>query len=139
MTVPEGLGSRVLLVDDSRAIRAVLRRMLHEAGFSVYEAGNGHEALRVLDQEGVPDIALLDWNMPEMNGYELLLAIRARPDCDGLPVLMVTTESEAEQVMKALDAGADEYLMKPFTNEALLAKVQLATARMFERTGRCDA
>ncbi len=139
MTIPEGLGSRVLLVDDSRAIRAVLRRMLQETGFTVHEAANGVEALRVLEAEGVPDIALLDWNMPEMNGFELLLALRARPDCDGLPVLMVTTESETDQVIKALEAGADEYLMKPFTREALLAKVQLATARMFERTGGAGA
>ncbi|MFO0982209.1 MAG: response regulator [Planctomycetota bacterium] len=114
---------RALLVDDSRALRAIVGRTLKELGFEVTEAAHGKEALERLREHGQPDLALLDWNMPEMSGYELLQAIRREAAWQGLPVMMVTTESETTQVKRALAAGANEYLMKPFTKEALRDKL----------------
>ena len=115
---------RVLVIDDSRAIRAVLRRMLVEMGFEVIEAGNGREALTTLAGER-PDLCLVDWNMPEMDGLAFVEAVRADASFAEMPLLMVTTESEMERVIEALTAGANEYLMKPFTKDALEAKLEL--------------
>ena len=80
---------RALVVDDSRAIRSVLRRMLSEIGFDADEAGDGRQALTVLDRIPAPDVMLVDWNMPEMDGLALVQAIRAIPELDAVPVVMV--------------------------------------------------
>ena len=116
---------RALVVDDSRAMRSIIRRHLDELGIAVDEAGSGAEALFVLNHIQKPDVILLDWNMPEMNGLECLRRLRADQVYANLPVMMVTTESEMAQVALALDAGADEYLMKPFDRQALLEKLLL--------------
>jgi len=117
---------RAIVVDDSRAMRTMLRNILRENEIDVVaEAGNGREALEKLDQTGPLELALLDWNMPEMNGFELLCALRADPKWSSMRVMLVTTETEASQVMRALDAGADEYLFKPFQKEALRDKLSL--------------
>ncbi len=116
---------RALVVDDSRAIRAVLKRMLGELGFQTAEAGDGRQALDVLEEAGQFDIVLVDWNMPEMNGLELVKAVRTLSSFDAMPMLMVTTESEMERVIEALTAGASDYLMKPFTKDALLSKLEI--------------
>lgn len=113
-----------LVIDDSRAMRLILRRMLRELGFTVEEAANGREGLDQLAAEP-PQLVLLDWNMPEMSGIEFLQAMRQPPYASTAKVLMVTTESEVAQVIRALGAGADEYLMKPFTKEAVLDKLHL--------------
>jgi len=87
--------SKALVVDDSRTIRLILRRILREAGFEVFEAGNGKEALDALQaQDGDICLALVDWNMPEMNGMELLTEIRRHPEMSSMKVIMVTTEAE---------------------------------------------
>ena len=116
---------QVLVVDDSRATRAVLRQILKALGFDVTEAGHGLEALERLKEMGKPDLVLVDWNMPEMNGYEFVQAVRAESDYDQIPLMMVTTETEVSQVTKALSAGANEYVMKPFTKEVILAKLDI--------------
>jgi two-component system chemotaxis response regulator CheY len=116
---------RALVVDDSRAMRSIIRRHLDELGIAVDEAGSGAEALFVLNHIQTPDVILLDWNMPEMNGLECLRRLRADSATENLPVMMVTTESEMAQVALALDAGANEYLMKPFDRQALLEKLLL--------------
>src|SRR5262245_28384907 len=111
---------RALIVDDSRAMRSLLRKALSDEGITVAaEAGNGKEALERLNATGPVELALLDWNMPEMNGFELLCLLRADPKWQGMRVMMVTTETEASQILRALDAGADEYLIKPFAAAAL--------------------
>ena len=115
----------VLVVDDSRATRAVLRQILKALGFEVSEAGHGLEALERLKEMEAPDLVLVDWNMPEMNGYEFVQAVRAESDYDQIPLMMVTTETEVSQVTKALSAGANEYVMKPFTKEVILAKLDI--------------
>jgi two-component system chemotaxis response regulator CheY len=91
----------------------------------VAEAGDGRLALDVLEQFGAVDLALVDWNMPNMNGYELIQQVRARPSFNSMAIMMVTTESELSQVQRALDAGANEYVMKPFTEEILKDKLLL--------------
>jgi two-component system chemotaxis response regulator CheY len=116
---------RALVVDDSRAIRSVLRRMLAEIGLEADEAGDGRQALAALERITCPDVVLVDWNMPEMDGLALVHAVRANPDFEAVPIVMVTTESEVERVIQALEAGANEYLMKPFTKEGLLSKLEL--------------
>jgi len=116
---------KALVVDDSKAIRSIISKHLKALGFDVTEAVSGVEALVQLKKMGGADIALLDWNMPEMDGFEFLRRVREDAEFSDLLVMMVTTESEMSQVNKALEAGANEYLMKPFTKEALLEKLVL--------------
>jgi two-component system chemotaxis response regulator CheY len=114
---------RAVVIDDSRAMRLIITRALKEVGFEVVEAANGREGLQRLKELPVPDIALVDWNMPELNGYDFVRAVRADRGFDKVRLMMVTTETELEQVAKALQAGADEYVMKPFTKDALQEKL----------------
>jgi two-component system chemotaxis response regulator CheY len=114
-----------LLIDDSRAMRMILRRTLVELGFDVDEATDGRDGLERLAAGLVPDVLLVDWNMPEMTGIEFVTAARRPPySCDAR-VVMVTTETEQAQMVRALEAGADEYVMKPFTRETVAEKFQL--------------
>ena len=115
-----------LVVDDSKAVRMILARTLRELGYEVREAANGREALEVLAAEkNAVKLALVDWNMPEINGLELLKRIRVNPELSSLMVIMVTTETELDQMAAALEAGANEYVMKPFTKDILLEKLDL--------------
>jgi two-component system chemotaxis response regulator CheY len=124
MSAPTSI--RALVIDDSRATRAIIKKILVASGFEVLEAGDGLDALDIISRiEGTPDVALVDWNMPRMNGLEFLGVARSREALSSMKILMVTTESEERQVRAALDAGADEYLMKPFTTEALQGKLAL--------------
>lgn len=117
---------RALIIDDSRAIRAIIRRTLTELGVAeCVEAGNGKEAMAALVAQGPFGFAMVDWNMPEMNGYEFVLAARATIPSDVMKIIMCTTETEVEQMTKALEAGADEYVMKPFTKEAIQSKLEM--------------
>jgi two-component system chemotaxis response regulator CheY len=116
---------RALVVDDSRTYRIIVGNILREIGIEVAEAGNGLEALEQIQRDPEVDLMLLDWNMPEMNGFDVLRAVRAQRAYDGLRILMVTSESQGDQVVKALSAGANEYLMKPFNKEVLVAKLHL--------------
>jgi two-component system chemotaxis response regulator CheY len=116
---------RALVIDDSRAVRILIGTILREIGMEVLEAGNGLEALAQLERHPDIELMLVDWNMPEMNGYDLLRAVRARRAYDRVRILMVTSEAQGEQVVKALSAGANEYLMKPFNKEVLVAKLSL--------------
>jgi two-component system, chemotaxis family, chemotaxis protein CheY len=115
---------RALIVDDSRFVRSFIRELLEERGIECEEAPDGQAGLSILD-EGEPfDLALIDWNMPVMNGFEMLSALRAGGHSD-LKVMMVTTEAENDFIVRALDAGADEYLMKPFDEEAMNEKLAM--------------
>lgn len=116
---------RALVVDDSTAMRTILARMLRELGLEVAEARDGREALRYIAEHGPADVMLVDWNMPEMNGLDLVRAVRQDLKQRQVLMMMVTTETETAQMVKALAAGANEYLMKPFTKEALLEKLDL--------------
>ena len=113
---------RALIVDDSRFVRGFIRGLLEEKGIECEEAGDGKAALDLVDTGKPFDLALVDWNMPVMNGFELLTAIRSAGHNE-MKVMMVTTEAENDFIVRALDAGADEYLMKPFDDEALNEKL----------------
>ena len=114
-----------LVIDDSIAMRAMLRRILNSAGIEVFEAGDGQEALDCLKRIDAITLALVDWNMPGMDGYQFIRTVRANPAYVHLRLMMVTAESEVDQITEALAAGADEYIMKPFTRDAVLDKLKL--------------
>ena len=116
---------QAIVIDDSKAIRALLGRFLRELGFEVSEAGDGKEALDWLNIHEGATVAMVDWNMPEMDGYDFICSVRANQAYDNLRLIMVTTETEMSQVAKALDAGADEYVMKPFTKEMIVEKLEM--------------
>ncbi len=116
---------KALIVDDSRTIRVVLGKMLKEVGFEVLEASNGQEALDQIKAVGKVDIALVDWNMPVMNGLDFIKAVRNLPEYSDAWLMMVTTETEQSQMVKAMVAGANEYVMKPFTKEVIFEKLQM--------------
>lgn len=117
---------RALVVDDSRAMRGLLVRLLRGLGFEVTEAPDGSAALDLVVHDASSfDLALVDWNMPIMGGLELVHAIRKEHRFDAMRIMMVTTENDIEHVVSALDAGANEYLMKPFTPEAVSEKLAL--------------
>ena len=116
---------RAIVIDDSRAMRMILRRTLQGAGFEVVEAADGQQALDAVHAGPVPDVALIDWNMPVMNGLEFVVAVRANRAWRDMTMMMVTTESEHGQIVRALAAGAHEYLIKPFTPDALRDKLEL--------------
>ena len=118
--------AKALVVDDSRAVRMILAKTLKELGYEVREAANGREALEVIEAEKTAvTLVLADWNMPEINGLDLLKQLRQNPELSRLVVIMVTTETELDQMAAALEAGANEYVMKPFTKEILVEKLQL--------------
>ena len=120
---------RALVIDDSRAMRRIVGTILTDFGYEVREAGDGRQALDVLESgsaEGwVPDLCCIDWNMPVMDGLQFVFAVRANPAFRQVTLMMVTTESETGQIVKALAAGAHEYLIKPFTADALRDKLAL--------------
>ena len=117
---------KALVADDSRAVRMILTKTLKELGYEVCEAANGRQALEVMEVEkDAVTLVLADWNMPEVNGLELLQRLRQDPALSSLVVIMVTTETELDQMAMALDAGANEYVMKPFTKDILVEKLQL--------------
>ena len=117
---------KAMVIDDSRAMRLILGRTLSHFGYDVLAAGNGKEALEVLAASN-PDLSLIlvDWNMPEMNGLEFVKRFRADPRYGSVPLMMVTTETDVEQMVMALDAGANEYVMKPFTEDIIADKLRI--------------
>ncbi len=116
---------RTLIIDDAKAMRIILKQIIQSIGGQVEEAGNGKEGLEKLKEMGQADLVLVDWNMPEMNGLDFVRAARADPNYRKLPIMMVTTETEASQMGKALAAGANEYVTKPFTKDTIQGKLKL--------------
>jgi two-component system chemotaxis response regulator CheY len=117
---------KAMVIDDSRAIRMILTNTLAELGYEVCQAANGKEALALAEREsGALSLILVDWNMPEMNGLEFIKHFRSDSRFSSVPLMMVTTETEMQQVSVALEAGANEYVMKPFTKEIIADKLRL--------------
>lgn len=112
-----------LVVDDSSVIRKVARRILESLNFQILEAEDGEQAIEACRRE-LPDVILLDWNMPRMDGYEFLRALRRMPGGDGPKVVFCTTENDVAHIARALHAGANEYIMKPFDKDIVEAKFQ---------------
>lgn len=118
--------SKAMVVDDSKAIRMILAKTLRDVGYEVLEAANGREALAVFERESSSiSLVLVDWNMPQMDGLEFVKHLRADPRHSSVVLMMVTTETEVEQMVKALEAGANEYVMKPFTKEIISDKLRM--------------
>ena len=114
-----------LIIDDSRTMRALLRRTLTPLGFTTSEAEHGQDALDQLEAGLTPDLCLVDWNMPVMDGYTFVTRVRAVAPWRRITLMMVTTESSSAQIVRALAAGAHEYVIKPFTAEAIAEKLHL--------------
>jgi len=115
---------RALVIDDSKPIRSILTDILVKQGFDVEVATNGLEAIELVKKEKI-DLALVDWNMPEMNGLEFVQEVRKNNTYKNMLLMMVTTETALEKVADALEAGANEYVMKPFTKEIIIEKLAL--------------
>ena len=116
---------RALVIDDSRAMRRIVAGILEDVGFETRPAADGREALDVLATGWVPELACVDWNMPVMDGLQFVSAARANPAHRAMTIMMVTSESEQGQIVRALAAGAHEYLIKPFTADAIRDKLAL--------------
>jgi len=117
---------KTLVIDDSKATRAVLSQMMQEMGYAVFEAPNGKDALDMVKRHGDTLVLILvDWNMPVMDGYQFVVALRQNKAMDKTRVIFVTAETELSRVSSALSAGANEYVMKPFTKEVLASKIRL--------------
>ena len=119
---------KMLVVDDSQAMRRFLAHLAHRMAFATAEAADGREALEILiknDPREPFDIALVDWDMPRMNGLELVQAVRRNRDFAALKLMMVTTQNAQDRVAQALQAGADDFLMKPVTEEMFTEKLQI--------------
>jgi two-component system chemotaxis response regulator CheY len=119
---------QALVIDDSRAVRLIVGNILREQGYEVHEAAHGQDGLHQLRENPEISLVLVDWNMPVMDGLEFIQAVRRVPAWDPVRLVMVTTETESEQVQRAMTAGANEYVMKPFTAEVLIAKLSLLGA-----------
>ncbi len=116
---------RALVIDDSRAMRRIVGRVLVDLGFEVAEAADGQQALDAMTSGPLPHLACVDWNMPVMDGLTFVTKVRDNREWRDVTLMMVTTESEQSQIVRALAAGAHEYLIKPFTADALRDKLLL--------------
>ena len=121
---------RAIVIDDSRTMRMMLARQLEALGYDVLHAGDGRAALELLEAQAeaqveAPVLATVDWNMPVMDGLAFVQAVRQRPQWRAMTLMMVTTEAEHAQIVRALAAGAHDYLIKPFLPEALVEKLDL--------------
>lgn len=116
---------KILIVDDSKAMRTFLNYIVQELRFETAQAEDGCNALEVLKQQSPFDLALVDWDMPRMNGLEFVKAVRALPAHDQLKLMMVTTQNSMDRVSSALEAGATDFLMKPVTKESLEDKLRV--------------
>jgi len=116
---------RALVIDDSRAMRRIVSGTLEGFGYETRQAGEGQEALDVLHSGWVPELCTIDWNMPVMDGLQFVSAVRANPAWRAVTLMMVTSEGEHGQIVRALAAGAHEYVIKPFTPDAIRDKLAL--------------
>jgi len=121
---------RALVVDDARTVRLILKRILEEAGYEAIEAENGRDALAWLASGQNAHLVFVDWDMPEMNGIAFVKKVREQPLYRDIRLVMVTKETRLHNVKEALDAGADEYIMKPFTRDVVRDKLQLLGLRV---------
>jgi two-component system chemotaxis response regulator CheY len=116
---------RALVIDDSRAMRSILTGILNDLEFEVEQAADAEKAYEILQSDHGFDLTLVDWNLPAMSGLDLVRLLRQKTELVGMRLMMVTTETELARVREALEAGADEYIMKPFDKEMLLEKLIL--------------
>jgi two-component system chemotaxis response regulator CheY len=118
---------RVLVIDDSKAMRMIIKKILTESGFEVSEAENGVDALEKLKSGPLPEVALVDWNMPKMNGEEFISQIRNIPECRKIRLFIVTSDSQVAPTWNEAFSSVYGYILKPFTRESLLSKLASLT------------
>ncbi|GAB47520.1 response regulator [Mobilicoccus pelagius] len=116
---------RALVIDDSRAMRTILTRMMENLDFEVEAVADGRQAVDAVERGPLPDVCLIDWNMPVMNGLEFIVEIRKNRAWRDITLMMVTTEAEQANIVRALAAGAHEYVIKPFTPEVIEDKLTM--------------
>jgi len=118
---------KAIVIDDSKSMRMILKRIMGNLGYEVMEAEHGQDALDKLETaiDSLPDVALIDWNMPVMDGLSFVQRVRTDNRFRPITLMMVTTESEQSQIVRALAAGAHEYVIKPFTADAIADKLEL--------------
>jgi two-component system, chemotaxis family, chemotaxis protein CheY len=116
---------RALVIDDDPAILLIISSILTGLGYEVTTASDGQDGLKRLTESGSPDVVLVDWNMPVMNGLEFIKSVRSNSSYDNLPIIMVTTELEMSQLALTFDAGVSEYIMKPFAPIMIQEKLQM--------------
>ncbi|MCY3009326.1 MAG: response regulator [Planctomycetota bacterium] len=116
---------QALVINDSRATRRIVGQYLKDLSFEVLEAGDGQQALDTLVEHGLPDVVMVDWNMPVMNGLDFIKAVRANKANRDLPIIMLTTETEMERMALAFLAGVNEYIMKPFSRTMIEEKLSI--------------
>lgn len=120
---------RILVVDDSSTMRRIIINTLNKIGFKdIVEASNGHEGIDRLSAGGI-EMIITDWNMPEMSGIDFIRHVRREPACAKLPVLMVTTNAAKDDIVQALQAGVNNYVIKPFTPETLREKIDAVLSK----------
>lgn len=115
---------KALVIDDSRVMRRIVSNILVEVGFETIEAENGQVALDQLEAHDDVSLCCIDWNMPVMTGFEFVVEARKHPEWRNVTLMMITTEGEQDQIVRALAAGAHEYVIKPFTPEVIVDKLQ---------------
>ncbi len=115
---------RVFVVEDDRVIQTLLRHLLERRGYNVDVAGDGREALRVIETDAAPALVLLDIVLPYVHGFDLIQRVRETPGWMDVPVIMLTSKAQEKHVVRALDAGANDYVLKPFKPEELAARVR---------------
>jgi len=116
---------KAMVVDDARSMRLVVGNWLKDCEFDVIEAQNGRDAWQIFEASGPVDLAVVDWNMPLMTGHELIVKLRADAKFKSMKILMISTEGSEEQINRALNSGANAYLAKPVTEDALREKLRL--------------
>jgi two-component system chemotaxis response regulator CheY len=116
---------QALVIDDDPAILLMITSILNELGYQVTTADDGQQGLQYLTESSPPDVVLVDWNMPVMNGLEFVKSVRSQSQYNNLPIIMVTTELEMSQVALTMDAGVSEYIMKPFAPIMIIEKLQM--------------
>ncbi len=115
---------KILTVDDTATVRAMVLNILEPEGFDIQEAANGQDALRVIKGSSDFDVILVDWLMPEMGGLIFLTEVRQKNLAPGVKIIMLTALNRMANILGAMDAGADEYLTKPFTHDLVLERIQ---------------
>lgn len=118
---------KVLIVDDSAIMRRVIEQILESLEHEAVHASHGREALEQIEKLGDVELVLLDWNMPEMDGLQMLQEMESRADIPDIPVIMITTESERHAMIEAIEAGARFYITKPFSPETLATRILQCT------------
>ena len=136
-----GRGEHILIAEDDPGAGRVLRLLLEQTGYRVTLAANGLTAMRILEEQGAPDLLLLDWMLPGVSGLEICHSARQRWDALRLPILMVTAKTDPESVYAAFDAGASDYVGKPFRGAELRARIgaHLRTRRLWEEKERMES